>query len=108
MEQLQPAAERLYASKAPAMKQMGYQNWRSLMYESAVRACVAGYIRDSFEPEYLQRYLDEEAGCGLVWTKELSCLLETYDAVRDKYPTFESFFPEFMTFLSEYAKEAKL
>ncbi|MHC4581074.1 MAG: DUF4932 domain-containing protein [Planctomycetota bacterium] len=108
MEQLQPAGEKLYAAKAPAMKRIGYQNWQSLMYESAVRACVASYIRNSFEPEYLQQYLDEEAGYGFVWTKELSNLLRTYENQRDKYPTFESFFPEFVAFLNEYAKKAKL
>jgi hypothetical protein len=107
MAQLQPAGEKLYAAKASAMKRIGYQNWQSLMYESAVRACVASYIRNSFEPEYLQHYLDKEAGNGFVWTKELSNLLRTYEANRDKYPTFESFFPEFVTFLNEYSKESK-
>ena len=41
MEQLQPAGEKLYTAKAPAMKRLGYQNWQSLIYESVVRACVA-------------------------------------------------------------------
>jgi hypothetical protein len=104
MEQLQPAGEKLYTAKAPAMKRIGYQSWRSLMYESAVRACVASYIRNSFEPEYLQNYFDKEAGCGFVWTKELSNLLRTYEANRDKYPTFESFFPEIITFFNKYSK----
>jgi len=108
IEQLRPAGEKLYAAKAPAMKRIGYQNWQSLMYESAVRACVACYIRNSFEPEYLQRYLDEDAGNGFAWTKELSDLLRTYEANRDKYPTFESFFPEFVTFLNEYTRKVAL
>ena len=106
IEQLKPAGEKLYAAKAPAMKRIGYQSWQSLMYESAVRACVASYIRNSFEPEYLQNYLDKEAGYGFAWTKELSNLLRTYEANRDKYPTFESFFPEFIDFLNEYSKKA--
>jgi len=104
MEQLRPAGEKLYAAKAPLMQRIGYQNWRSLMYESAVRACVACYLRHSFEPEHLQRYLDEEAGLGFVWTKELSSRLLIYEANRGKYPTFESFFPEFVTFFNEYAE----
>lgn len=108
MEQLRPAGEKLYAAKAPAMKRIGYQSWQSVVYESAVRACVPSYIRNSFEPQYLQDYLDNEAGCGFVWTIELSNLLRTYEANRDKYPTFESFFPEFVTFLNEYVKEANL
>jgi hypothetical protein len=103
MEQLQPAGEKLYAAKAPLMQRIGYQNWRSLMYESAVRASVACYIRNSFEPEHLQHYLDGDAGNGFVWTKELSDLLGTYEANRDKYPTFESFFPAIVVFFNKKA-----
>jgi len=104
MEQLQPAAEKLYAATTSAMKGMGYQNWRSLMYESAVRASVACYIRNSFEPEDLQNYLDIQAARGFVCIKELSNLLLTYETNRDKYSTFESFFSEFVNFLDEYTK----
>ena len=105
LEQLRPAGEKLYAAKAPAMKRIGYQNWQSLMYESAVRACVASYMRNSFAPESLQRYLDEETGKGFVWTKELSNRLLIYEASRNKYPTFESFFPEFVAFFHEYKEK---
>ncbi|MFC1781825.1 DUF4932 domain-containing protein, partial [Planctomycetota bacterium] len=104
IEQLRPAGEKLYAAKAPLMQRIGYQNWQSLMYESGVRACVASYLRNSFEPEYLQCYLNEEAGNGFTWTKELSDLLRSYETNRDKYPTFESFFPEILKFLNEYTK----
>ena len=76
------------------------------MYESVVRACVASYIRNSFEPESLQNYLDEEAGCGFAWTEDLDNLLKTYESNRDKYPNFESFFPEFVAFFNEYSKKA--
>ena len=103
IEQLRPAGEKLYAAKAPVMQRIGYQNWQSLMYESAVRASVACYIRNAFEPEYLQNYLDEDAGNGFVWTKELSDLLGTYEANRDKYPTFESFFPAIVEFFNRKA-----
>lgn len=34
-------------------------------------------------------------------------LLKTYENQRDKYPTFESFFLEFVTFLNKYSKESK-
>ncbi|MHC4241031.1 MAG: DUF4932 domain-containing protein, partial [Planctomycetota bacterium] len=47
-----------------------------------------------------------EAGCGFVWTEDLDNLLKTYENNRDKYPTFESFFPEFVAFLNEYSKRA--
>ena len=108
LEQLQPAGEKLYAANAPAMQRIGYQRWQSMMYESAVRACVASFVRNSFPPEYLQYYLDDQDRYGFVWTKELSELLVSYESNRDKYPTFESFFPEFGVFFHEYSEKAKL
>ncbi len=77
------------------------------MYETAAPACVASFVRNSFAPEYLQYYLKDEVGGGFVWAEELSDLLQTYEDNRDKYPTFESFFPEFVTFFSEYNEKAK-
>lgn len=107
MDQLQPAGEKLYAAHAPAMQRIGYQKWQTLMYESAVRACVASFVRSEFEPIYLGYYLEEEAGLGFVWTEGLSDLLQTYETNRGKYPTFESFFPEFVTFFNEYSEKTK-
>lgn len=107
MDKLQPAGERLYAAHAPAMQRIGYQKWQTLMYESVVRASVASFVRSSFEPIYLGYYLKEEAGSGFVWTEGLSDLLQTYEANRDKYATFESFFPEFVSFFKEYSRKTK-
>ena len=53
-------------------------------------------------------YLDDEARYGFVWTKELSEVLVRYESNRDKYPTFESFFPEIVAFFNEYSEKAKL
>jgi len=108
MEQLQPAGEKLYAAHASAMQRIGYQNWKALVYESAVRACVASFIRNSFPPEVLQYYLTDEASYGFVWTKELSKVLLRYEGKREKYPTFESFFPEIVVFFNDYSEKENL
>lgn len=107
MDRLRPAGEKMFAAHAPAMRRIGYQKWQSLMYESAVRACVASFVRNSFPPKYMQYYLNDEAADGFVWTKELGDLLQTYESNREKYPTFESFFPEVVTFLNEYSERAR-
>lgn len=108
MEQLKPAGEKLYAAHASAMQRIGYQNWKALVYESAVRACVASFIRNSFPPEVLQYYLTDEASYGFVWTKELSKVLLRYEGKREKYPTFESFFPEIVVFFNDYSEKENL
>ena len=104
MDQMQPAAEKLFATHGPAMRMRGYQKWESVMYETGVRACVASFIRHSFEPMYLDYYLKDEAKAGFLWTEHMGNVLKTYDGARDKYPTFESFFPEFVIRLNAYCK----
>jgi hypothetical protein len=107
MHQLRPAGERLFAAHGPAMRMQGYQKWESLMYETAVRACVGSFVRQKFEPVYTGYYLKGEAGSGFVWIEDMSNFLKQYERNRDKYPTFESFFPQFVKYLNDYTSQAK-
>jgi len=106
MEQLRPAGKKLFAIHGPAMRMRGYQKLESVMYETSVRACVMSFVRHSFEPMYLDYFLKDEVKAGFVWTEDAGNFLKTYESNRDKYPTFESFFPEFVDFLNEYSKNA--
>jgi hypothetical protein len=108
IDQMQSAGERLFAAHGPAMRMMGYQKWESMMYETAVRACVASFVRHACEPMYMDYYLKDEVKAGFVWTEDMANFLKTYESNRDKYTTFESFFPEFVDFVNEYSKKAKL
>ncbi|MHC4586019.1 MAG: DUF4932 domain-containing protein [Planctomycetota bacterium] len=105
MERLRPAGERLFAVHGPAMRMRGYQKWESVMYETTVRACVMSFVCHSFEPMYLDYFLKDEVKAGFVWIEDAGNFLKTYENNRDKYPTFESFFPEFIAFLNEYTKK---
>ncbi|UCE48053.1 MAG: DUF4932 domain-containing protein [Phycisphaerales bacterium] len=107
MDRLQPAGERLFTANAPAMRMSGYQKWESIMYETAVRACVMSFVRQKLEPMYMGYFLKAENSVGFTWVEDTGNFLKTYDNSRDKYPTFESFFPEFVTFLDGYTNEAK-
>jgi hypothetical protein len=107
MDRLQPAGERLFATHGATMRTRGYQKWESVMYETAVRACVASFIRQSIvAPTFMDYHLKCEVKAGFIWTEEMGNFLKTYESNRDKYPTFESFFPEFVDFLNEYTKKA--
>lgn len=109
LDQLKPSAERLYAAHVSAMRSIGYQGWQSMMYESAVNACVASFTRNCLEPGYpgiYRLYIEREAGMGFVCTEQTGELLRTYEGGRDRYPTFESFFPEFIAFFDDYSKKA--
>jgi len=105
MDKLQPTGEKLYKKHGPALRSRGCQEWRSMMYETAVRACVASFIRNSVvDPGYMDYYLKREVRHGFVWIKDAGDFLKKYESNRDQYPTFESFFPEFVDFLNEYSK----
>jgi len=107
MDQLQPAGERLFATHGTVMRTRGYQKWESVMYETAVRACAASFIQRSIAPpDFMDYYLKRETRHGFVWTEDMGNFLKKYESNRDKYPTFESFFPEFVDFLNEYSKKA--
>jgi len=107
LDQMQPAGEKLFAAHEAAMRMRGYQKWESVMYETAVRACVMSFIRQKWEPIYVGYFLEYEVKAGFVWTEDMGNFLKTYENQRDKYPTFESFFPEFVTFLNEYSGKMK-
>ena len=108
MGRLQPAGERLFATHGAAMRMRGYQKWESVMYETAVRACVASFIRDSVVATGFADYcMKNEVKAGFIWTEDAGNFLKTYESNRDKYPTFESFFPEFVKFLNDYSIKAK-
>ena len=106
MEQLRPAGEKFFAAHEAAMRMSGYQKWESLMYETATRACVMTFVRHKLEPMYLKYFVEYENRAGFVWVEDVGNFLKTYESDRDKYPTFESFFPEFVAFLNKYCKEA--
>jgi len=42
-----------------------------------------------------------------VWTEDMTNFLKQYESNRDKYPTFESFSPEFVHYLNDYITRAK-
>jgi len=107
-EQLRPAGEKLFAAHSQAMRMRGYHNWKSVMYETAVRACVGNFAQNSLEPMHADYYFQREISHGFLWTKGLTDLLNKYEDNPDKYPTFESFFPEFVKFLNDYSIKAKL
>ncbi|MBW7992367.1 MAG: DUF4932 domain-containing protein [Planctomycetes bacterium] len=107
MDRLQPAGEKLFAVQSQAMRMRGYQEWESMMYETAVRACVGSFVRNSFETMHSDYYQQREISHGFLWIKDLTDLLRKYEANRDKYPTFESFFPEFVAFFNDYSGKMK-
>jgi hypothetical protein len=73
------------------------------MHESLGRACVVRYRRAQEGRWAAAQEMLQQRGLGFYWVPNLSQLLEEYEADRETYPTFESFFPRVIEFFNEYA-----
>jgi hypothetical protein len=103
--ELQAAGEKIFPAVARRMNAMAYGNWKTMFYESLVRACVLRYTRHHEGAVAAWMATQRERANGFAWMGGLSDLLGEYETHRDKYPTLESFAPRLMAFFDDYAKK---
>ena len=105
---LHTSGEILINTQKKEMKLEAYEDWKSLINESLVRASVVRYLIDhKSDDKVVQDEILEQTNKGFLWTKELVSLLGKYEASRDKYPTFKSFYPQIINFFNETARNIK-
>jgi hypothetical protein len=62
--------------------------------ESLVRAAVARYILAHQGAKAADQEIINQLKAEFLWTDDLFALFDEYEKSRDRYPTFESFFPK--------------
>jgi hypothetical protein len=102
-KELQAAGETIFPRVSSAMRRQAYGNWKTLMYESLVRACETRYVRRYQGPAAAEKSIQHHQQRGFLWMKELSDLLGEYEFQHRRYPTFESFSPAIVKFFQDYA-----
>ena len=104
-DDLQAAGEKLFAGVAEPMRRQAYGQWRTMLYESLVRACVIRYTRryEGRWKAWTAARLEQTR--GFVWMPELVTLLSEYEADRAQYPTLDSFGPRLVEFFQAYAEK---
>lgn len=95
----------IYPYVAAAMKRQNYPDWKIMIYESLVRACVVRYMRAVNGAEAAKKQMLQEIENKFPWIERLSDLLGKYETQRKEYPTFESFLPEIAAFFEKYAAD---
>lgn len=103
-DDLAQAGQKIFPRVKAKMKRMAYGNWRTMMCESMVRACVIRYVMAANGRRAAGLAVISEQMLGFFWIKELSDLLGEYEADRETYPTLESFFPRIVEFFDKYSK----
>lgn len=102
---LEAAGERIFPHVAEKMRRQAYGNWRTMMYESCVRACVVRYLLKTEGESAAQSEITRQHGLGFAWTGELAALLDEYESNRGRFGNFDAFFPQVVAFFNEYADQ---
>ncbi|MBD3906288.1 DUF4932 domain-containing protein [Chryseobacterium sp. Ch-15] len=101
---LENSGKIIYELVKEDMEPQAYTNWEIMINESLVRASVVRYMIDN---QYSQKEIDEEVSIQekrkFLWIKELVELLGKYENDRKKYSSFESFYPEIISFYNQLA-----
>ncbi len=103
---LEPIGEDLYALTEWMMDWQAYKNATTVLNESIVRASVIIYMEENgFTAEQVKNEMYDQLGRGFHWIPELVSVLKEYTQQRDKYPTFNDFYPEIAKTLGSYVEK---
>lgn len=102
--QLEKAGRQLNQPVQEAMRAQAYGPWKTLLYESLVRATTIRYIIEHTGPEAARGAIQREHARSFLWTGELVALLGQYEKDRKAYPTIESFMPKVVDFFNDVGR----
>ncbi|MCH5375090.1 MAG: DUF4932 domain-containing protein, partial [Planctomycetes bacterium] len=100
---LEAAGKKIFPFVQADMRRQGYGNWKTMMYESMVRACVIRYTRMHAGPDAARRAITKEKARKFAWIEELSELLGEYETHRAEYADLDEYFPRVVDFFNDYA-----
>ncbi len=106
VKELEPAAADLFKSSQWSMSRQAYNNWKTMINESLVRAAVICYMLDKeYKSEEIKNELLEQMQRNFRWMPELVSLLRKYEKKQSKYRNFENFYPNVISFFKGYAQK---
>jgi len=101
--ELEAAGKKIFPCVEAAMRRQGYGNWKTMMYESMVRACVIRYTHTHVGPEAARRAIAYQKARQFLWIEELSELLGEYEVRRKEFADLDEYFPRVVDFFGLYA-----
>jgi hypothetical protein len=104
LSELCAPAQSLWPEVADAMRDQAYADWKTMMRESLVRACVTRYQFAAGGADAARREAEAQHDRMFPWTGELSDLLAEYEKTRAEHPTLDAFMPRIAAFFADYAK----
>jgi len=105
--QLEKPAGALFSTCADVMRQQAYADWKTMSYESLVRACVVRCRTVTEGDAAGKRQRDEEVARGFAWVPALADEIGRFEADRKQWPTFADFLPQIVACFEREAQHAK-
>ena len=100
---LEAAGKKMFPHVEAAMRRQGYGNWKTMMYESVVRACVIRYTHTYDGPEAARQAIANQKARQFLWIGELSELLREYEVRREEFADLDEYFARVVDFFGLYA-----
>jgi len=101
---LEAPARTLWPFVADAMRSQAYGNWKTMMYESLVRASVVRYQAYARGDRVARNQARIEDRRSFHWVGDLAERLAHYEQNRQQYATLDDFMPEVAAFYEQYAR----
>jgi hypothetical protein len=87
----------LYEPIREKMTAMAYPEWEVCVNEHIIRAVTTRMVYNRQGREAGDRVMALEESRGFIYVPALAAKLEVYEAERDRYPDFVSFYPQLLT-----------
>lgn len=100
---LAPVGLRLWPRVADRMKRQAYADWKTMLYESLVRASVVRYLVSVEGERAGQVQAQADKDLGFLWIDELAASLATYEQRRAEYPSLGDYLATLRQVLETFA-----
>jgi hypothetical protein len=99
--ELKESGENMYKEVEAEMSKLSYGSWKTMMYESLVRACVIRYLDQKMGREAADKQLASDTERGFRWMAELEKQLLIYENNRREFRAFDDFMPVLVDWFEE-------
>ncbi|HWH69905.1 MAG TPA: DUF4932 domain-containing protein, partial [Candidatus Sulfotelmatobacter sp.] len=95
---------RLFQPIEASMKRQNYHSWINCVDEHVNRAVTARLLQHIYSGQTGQRELEKNRKRDFIYTESIYQCLADYEQHRDKYPTFDPFYPQIVQVFGELAR----
>ena len=102
LDGMEKNATKMYKCVKPLMKRQAYGQMKIMMCELLVRSCVTRYMTEIAKIDSIKTHeqLVGDKLHGFYWIDTVCYTLQQYEKQRDKYPTLDSYMPEFVRLIN--------